>query len=102
MRVINISIKDKIRALAEKSSSLKEFQVKEKDGFFANSLSLVNNFKNKQQIFYPLSQSSWDYNEHNAIIDQLYSGNLTMGEKVENFEKRFEGHRIQTNKINNG
>ena len=47
----------------------------------------MNNFKNKQQIFYPLSQSSWDYNEHNAIIEQLYSGNLTMGEKVENFEK---------------
>ena len=50
------------------------------------------NFKNKKEIFYPLAQSSWDYTEHNAIIDQLYTGNLTMGEKVENFEKRFAEH----------
>ena len=92
MRVTNISIKDKIRSLTEKSLSLKEYQVKEKDGFFANSLNLVNDFKNKKEIFYPLAQSSWDYSEQNAIIDQLYTGNLTMGEKVENFEKRFAEH----------
>ena len=92
MRDVNISIKDKIRALAEKSLSLKEYQVKEKDSFFTNSFSLMNDFKNKQEIFYPLAQSSWDYTEHNAIIDQLYTGNLTMGEKVENFEKRFAEH----------
>ena len=36
-----------------------------------------------------MSQSSWDYNEYNAIIDQLYTGNFTMGEKVEKFEKSF-------------
>tara|TARA_A100001011_G_scaffold400577_1_gene516413 strand:+ start:5471 stop:6796 length:1326 start_codon:yes stop_codon:yes gene_type:complete len=85
----DISIKDKILTLAEKSVSLKEYQFKDKDSFFANSSSFVNELKNKNEIFYPLSQSSWDYTEYNAIIDQLYTGNLTMGEKVENFEKSF-------------
>ena len=92
MREINISIKDKIRLLAEQSLSLKEYQVKEKDSFFANSSNLVNNFKENPKIFYPLASSSWDYIEHNAIIEQLDTGNLTMGEKVENFEKRFAEH----------
>ena len=84
-----ISIKNKILALAEKSVSLKEFQFNEKDSLFGGSSSLVNGFKNRKELFYPMSQSSWDYNEYNAIIDQLYTGNFTMGEKVEKFEKSF-------------
>jgi len=88
MREGNISIKDKIQALVEKPVSFNEYQIKEKDSFI-NSSSLVNHLKNKKEPFYPLSQSTWDYTEHNAIIDQLYTGNLTMGEKVENFEKSF-------------
>ena len=90
MREGNISIKDKIQALVEKPVSFNEYQIKEKDSFI-NSSSLVNHLKNKKEPFYPLSQSTWDYTEHNAIIDQLYTGNLTMGEKVENFEKSFAG-----------
>ena len=85
----NISIKNKILTLAEKSVCLKEFQFNKKDNLFVGSSSLVNGFKNGKELFYPLSQSSWDYNEYNAIIDQLYTGNFTMGEKVEKFEKSF-------------
>ena len=84
-----ISIKNKILTLAEKSVSLKEFHFNEKNSLFGGSSSLANRFKNKKELFYPLSQSSWDYNEYNAIIDQLYTGNFTMGEKVEKFEKSF-------------
>ena len=81
MRESNISIKDKIQALAEKSVSFNEYQIKEKDSLFINSSNLVNDLKNKKEPFYPLAQSTWDYAEYNAIIDQLYTGNLTMGEK---------------------
>ena len=80
-----ISIKNKILTLAEKSVSLRELQFNEKDSLFVSSSSLVNGFNNRKELFYPLSQSSWDKNEYNAIIDQLYTGNLTMGEKVEKF-----------------
>ena len=92
MRESNISIKDKIQLLSEKSVNLKECQLKGKDSFLIGSSGLVNRIKSEEKIFYPLAQSSWDYTEHNAIIDQLYTGNLTMGEKVENFEKRFAEH----------
>ena len=85
----NISIKNKILTLAEKSVCLKEFQFNQKDSLCVGPSSLVNGFKNGKELFYPLSQSSWDYNEYNAIIDQLYTGNFTMGEKVEKFEKSF-------------
>ena len=54
MRDINISIKDRIRALEEKSLSLKEYQIKEKGSFFVNSFNLKNDFKKKQEIFYLL------------------------------------------------
>ena len=89
MRKSNISIKDKIQALAEKSLGFNEYQIKAKDSFLFNSFSLVSDLKNKKELFFPLGQSTWDYTEHNAIIDQLDTGNLTMGEKVENFEKSF-------------
>ena len=85
----NISIKNKILTLAEKSVSLKEFQFNQKDSLFVGSSSLRDGFKDRKELFYPMSQSSWDYNEYNAIIDQLYTGNFTMGEKVEKFEKSF-------------
>ena len=89
MRENCISIKDKIQLLSEKSVSLKEYQIKGKDSFLIDSSGRTNNLKNKEEIFYPLAQSTWDYSEQNAIIDQLYTGNLTMGEKVENFERSF-------------
>ena len=72
-----ISIKNKILTLAEKSVSLRELQFNEKDSLFVSSSSLVNGFNNRKELFYPLSQSSWDKNEYNAIIDQLYTGNFT-------------------------
>ena len=92
MRESNISIKDKIRLLSEKPVSLKEYQIKGKESFLNNSFVLNKNIKNKEEIFYPLAHSTWDHKEHNAIIDQLYTGNLTMGEKVESFEKSFAEH----------
>jgi len=92
MRESNISIKDKIQLLAEKSISLNEFKIKEANSFFANSNSLFNDSLQKKEMFYPLAQSTWDNAEHNAIINQLYTGNLTMGEKVERFEKSFAEH----------
>ena len=32
----------------------------------------------KENLFYPLAQKSWDEVEHTALINQLYSGKLTM------------------------
>ena len=42
----NISIKNKILTLAEKSVCLKESQFNEQDSLFVGSSSLVNGFKN--------------------------------------------------------
>ncbi len=54
-----------------------------------NNLRLFKPKKIENKYFYPLANQSWDSEEHNAIINQLYSGKLTMGENVHLFEKEF-------------
>ena len=41
---------------------------------------------------YPISSSTWDDKENQAIINTLKSGNLTMGKKVLAFEKKFSNY----------
>ncbi|MEC8265787.1 MAG: DegT/DnrJ/EryC1/StrS family aminotransferase [Pseudomonadota bacterium] len=57
-----------------------------------NYLKLIHPPKNNNDFFYPLAHQSWDQEEHNAIINQLYSGKLTMGENVKKFEKHFANY----------
>ena len=58
----------------------------------SNYLKLIHPPKSDNGFFYPLAQQSWNEEEHNAIINQLYSGKLTMGENVEKFEKQFANY----------
>ena len=58
----------------------------------SNYLKLIHPPKFDNDFFYPLAQQSWNDEEHNAIINQLYSGKLTMGENVEKFEKQFANY----------
>ena len=55
----------------------------------SNFLKLIHPPKTESSLFYPLAHQSWNHEEHNAIINQLYSGKLTMGENVLKFEKQF-------------
>ena len=43
---------------------------------------LVTKTNKQSKIFYPLAQSTWDEEEHHAIIQQLNTGQLTMGKKM--------------------
>ena len=55
-------------------------------------LRLIQPENDKSKFFYPLAHQSWDDTEHKAIINQLYSGRLTMGENVAKFEKQFANY----------
>ena len=43
-------------------------------------------------IRYPLATSTWDSSELQAMQEVISSGNFTMGEKVEHYEKAFSEH----------
>jgi hypothetical protein len=58
-------------------------------------LRLIQPENDKSKFFYPLAHQSWDDTEHKAIINQLYSGRLTMGENVAKFEKQFANYPLQ-------
>lgn len=45
-----------------------------------------------QKIFYPLCQSSWGFEEKEAILNQVDSGHFTMGKMVGLFEKKFANY----------
>ena len=85
-----ISITEKIQLLSKKSVNLEKcstLDVSIKNNHAFPRLVTKTNKQNK--MFYPLAQSTWDEEEHHAIIQQLNTGQLTMGKKVENFEKDF-------------
>ena len=58
----------------------------------SNFLKIIHPPKTESDFFYPLAHNSWDEVEHNALINQLYSGKLTMGENVLKFEKQFASY----------
>ena len=85
-----ISITEKIQLLSKKSVNLEKLStlvvsIKKNNAYPR----LVTKTNKQNKIFYPLAQSTWDEEEHYAIIQQLNTGQLTMGKKVENFEKDF-------------
>ena len=55
-------------------------------------LKIIHPPKKENNLFYPLAHKSWDEVEHNALINQLYSGKLTMGENVLKFERQFANY----------
>ena len=88
-----ISITEKIQLLSKKSINLEKFtaedDAKKNYHFFPR---LVSKTLNQNKWFYPLAQSTWGEEEHSAIIQQLNTGQLTMGENVEKFEKDFASY----------
>ena len=85
-----ISITEKIQLLSKKSVNLENFSTLD-DSIKKNHVfpRLVTKTNKQNKMFYPLAQSTWDEEEHHAIIQQLNTGQLTMGKNVENFEKDF-------------
>jgi len=53
---------------------------------------LKENFKKQRRNRIPLSDNSYDVEEVEEILDSLLSGNITMGRKVEQFEKEFANY----------
>ena len=90
MRHNDLSIIQKIQSLSKKAVELKTLNFQEDSRkSFTSFPHLISKHDKKAKVFYPLAQSSWDYQEHKAIIDQLNTGQLTMSQNVENFERRF-------------
>ncbi len=86
----NLGIKEKIQLLAEKSINLKKYNSNSDPGYYSQDFPRLVNVKEKdKEIFYPLAQSTWGLEEHKVIIDQLKTGQLTMGKNVEKFEENF-------------
>ena len=53
----------------------------------------LKDLKGKNNTFsYPLSINTWDNKEYEAINNVIASQNFTMGEKVNEFEKKFAQH----------
>ena len=88
-----VDIKQHIRSLSKKAFAGNQLEIESKSSEIRHNIGLVGNKFNPKRKnnskFYPLSLSSWDYEEKKAILEQLEIGEYTMGEKVELFEKKF-------------
>lgn len=80
-------VKEKSMEYSNKQQTNLKYKFLKEDN--SNFLKLIHPPKTKSSLFYPLAHQSWNHEEHNAIINQLYSGKLTMGENVLKFEKQF-------------
>ena len=88
-----VDIKQHIRSLSKKAFAGNQLEIESKSSEIRHNIGLVGNKFNPKRKnnskFYPLSLSSWDYEEKKAILEQLEIGEYTMGEKVELFERKF-------------